>query len=429
MSDPRLPVELLDHVVDFLQDSRDALKTCCLTSKSWIPRTRKHLFAEVGFYHADDVESWKITFPNPSTSPALYTKALYVGCPRDVTAADSEEGGWILSFSRVVHFGIEIPRIDTDGPANYLTPFHGFSPAIKSVLLHLTALPSPHIFDLVYSFPLLEDLSVTTHITYISVLYEDKFKEQMTVAEPRSTPAFTGFLRLSMFGGIRHIASPLLALPSGLHFRGLHLIWCNGKDTSLTAALVERCGSTLEFLYIRCFTGTSILHLWPYQWLTSVVEPLSPSIDLSGATKLRDVAFKCKSKPQWIVMALRTVTHHHRSLKRIEIDAHEILFELDADRWAGPGDFRDVVGEAVYEEWMDLDRLLDRLRESHSIRLNVLCNAPSSMGEAQARGCMEKLLPKVMRGGMAESPRTFGPKVPMRSRGRTRRSRGVGPVW
>jgi hypothetical protein len=39
----RLPAEMLDHVVDHLYDTEDALRNCCLVSKSWIPRTRKHL--------------------------------------------------------------------------------------------------------------------------------------------------------------------------------------------------------------------------------------------------------------------------------------------------------------------------------------------------------------------------------------------------
>src|ERR1700753_3734442 len=79
MSPPNLPPELLDHIADFLCDSSDALKSCCLVSKSWIPAARKHLFADIQFRTIDDLESWEAIFPDPSASPAHYTKTLF-GC-------------------------------------------------------------------------------------------------------------------------------------------------------------------------------------------------------------------------------------------------------------------------------------------------------------------------------------------------------------
>jgi hypothetical protein len=39
MSDPRLPAEVLDHVVDHLHDTKAVLRNCSLVSKSWIHRT------------------------------------------------------------------------------------------------------------------------------------------------------------------------------------------------------------------------------------------------------------------------------------------------------------------------------------------------------------------------------------------------------
>jgi len=38
-SNPYLPPEILDYIVDLLHNSPNALKECCLVSKSWIPRT------------------------------------------------------------------------------------------------------------------------------------------------------------------------------------------------------------------------------------------------------------------------------------------------------------------------------------------------------------------------------------------------------
>ncbi|KAF9645264.1 hypothetical protein BDM02DRAFT_3073690, partial [Thelephora ganbajun] len=52
MSSPHqshLPPEILDYIVDLLHDEPETLKQCCLVSKSWVSRTRKHLFANVEF--------------------------------------------------------------------------------------------------------------------------------------------------------------------------------------------------------------------------------------------------------------------------------------------------------------------------------------------------------------------------------------------
>ena len=49
MSDPCLPLEILDHTVDLLHDSPVTLKQCYLISKPWVPCTRKRLFANIEF--------------------------------------------------------------------------------------------------------------------------------------------------------------------------------------------------------------------------------------------------------------------------------------------------------------------------------------------------------------------------------------------
>ena len=78
MANHYLPPEILDHIIDLLHDEPESLKACCIVSKSWIPRTRKYLFAKVEFASVKDFE--KETFPDPSNSPAYHTRALFVRC-------------------------------------------------------------------------------------------------------------------------------------------------------------------------------------------------------------------------------------------------------------------------------------------------------------------------------------------------------------
>ena len=258
MSNPRLPEELLDHIVDLLHDTEDALRNCCLVSKSWIPRTRKHLFAHIKIRYEDNLKSWKETFPDPSTSPAHYAETLSIRCLHAVTAADAEPGGWITGFSRVVHFDVTGQGLFFVQSKVPPTPFHGFSPVVKSLRFDFDFLPSSRIFNLALSFPLLEDLTVIA-------LYDGAFGNKDNVdglsaaVQPSNPPIFTGSLELIIKRGMELIVRRLLSLPGGIHFRKLALGWFREEDISLTAALVEGCSSTLESLHLICGLGGTFI--------------------------------------------------------------------------------------------------------------------------------------------------------------------------
>ena len=258
MSNPRLPVELLDHVVDLLHDTEDALRNCCLVSKSWIPRTRKHLFAHIKIRYEDNLKSWKEAFPDPSTSPAHYAEALSIGCSHAVTAADAEPGGWITGFSRVVHFDVTGQGLFFGLSKIPLTSFHGFSPVVKSLHVDFDLLPSSRILNLALSFPLLEDLTVIVHLNG-GFADRDDFDGLSATDQLSNPPIFTGSLGLFIKRGMELIARRLLSLPGGIHFRKLALGWFREEDLSLTVALVEGCSSTLESLHLTCGLGGTFI--------------------------------------------------------------------------------------------------------------------------------------------------------------------------
>jgi len=79
MPNPHLPRETLDYIVDFLHDEPETLKACCLASKSWVPRTRKHLFSEIAFGSGAKVERWTKAFPD-STNPPRVSRSGPVCC-------------------------------------------------------------------------------------------------------------------------------------------------------------------------------------------------------------------------------------------------------------------------------------------------------------------------------------------------------------
>ena len=251
MSDPpSLPAEMLDHVVDHLCDQTHALRNCCLVSKSWIPRTRKHLFAKIIFHTMKSLQSWKRTFPDPSASPAHYTTNLFIDYSHAVTFTETEADRWIKGFSRVEHLWLMAGHGDgslAHGTAVSLVTFLGLSPFVKSLCTTFVPIPSQHVFDIILSFPLLEDLAVTTFCEAFTDNGNGPDK-QSKIDLPSNMPMFTGSLELFLRGGMKHIASWLLSLPGGIRFRKLTLTWCHEEDLSMTAALVEGCSCTLKSL-------------------------------------------------------------------------------------------------------------------------------------------------------------------------------------
>ena len=273
MPTPSLPEELLDYIVDFLNGDRVTLKCCSLACKSWVPRARRHLYDFVLFHAPRKLQAWKTAFPDPSRSPAFYTRYLYVDCFQDVTAADGEEGGWIPTFSRVAYFWVEAR--ENSGSLISFTPFHGFSPALETLHITCTTIPSSSIFDLILSFPLLKNVAVLTYegLTDAAGIFNDRPPTPPQL-RPSSPFAFTGCLELSIRVGMNPIASRFLSLLGCLHFQKLHLTLHKENDVLFAAALVESCCATLESLYLNCTPiGTCIRHsslhyrtnLWLYQ--------------------------------------------------------------------------------------------------------------------------------------------------------------------
>ena len=257
MSNPYLPPELLDHTVDLLHNDPEALKECCLVSKSWIPRTRMHLFAHVMFRTQKNLQSWMKTFPDSSNSPAHHTRTLTFS----QSVEYPEVGDWITSFSRVVYLDMVGHGLAaTQSPVSFLQ-FHGFSPIIKSIRVDFAILPTPQIFDLILSFPLLEDLTVVAYFGSSA-----PGGGYSSAVQPSNPPTFTGSLDLFVSGGMGPIARRLLSSPGGIHFRKLTLTWFRESDAPLIKGLVEECSRTLESPKItRSTDGTSIQRLRPFR--------------------------------------------------------------------------------------------------------------------------------------------------------------------
>ena len=101
---PRFPPEISDYILDILHDENESEtpEQCCLVSKSWVPRTRKHLFARIAFQDSPDCKTWTDMFPDLINSPVRYAHPLLFGSMQAIADACAEGDDWIRAFSAVV---------------------------------------------------------------------------------------------------------------------------------------------------------------------------------------------------------------------------------------------------------------------------------------------------------------------------------------
>ena len=154
----------------------------------------------------------------------------------------------IRSFRRIV--GLTI-YVHGSGDTS-LARLHGLSPVLKSLTLHCSFIPVSEAFDLICSFPLLEDLS-------LQFLTSADSADAWSI--PRTSPKFTG--TLSLKGGLKSIARWLLGLPGGLHFTRISMRWYEIEDLEWARDLGLACSSTLESLAIDFASFSSMSSLAP----------------------------------------------------------------------------------------------------------------------------------------------------------------------
>ena len=235
-----LPPEIYDHIVDLLQVHPCALKQCCLISKSWVPRTRKHLFAEVRFSSGDRLKSWKNVFPDPASSPGYHTRTLSV-CRN---LEDAGDGNWLAGFPRVERLEF---ALSAGGPIDIpFAAFRQLSSSVKSLAV-APFIPNPHFFNLICSLPLLEDLYFRD---WDAPTNEGESVRPQAAVSSLTSPSLTGTLSLQLIEWMVEVLRPLLGLPGGLRFRKLDLSLFDEEGLLWAVRLVAACSSTLEYLEV-----------------------------------------------------------------------------------------------------------------------------------------------------------------------------------
>lgn len=96
----------------------------------------------------------------------------------------------------------------------------------------------------------------------------------------------------------------------------------------------------------------------------------------------------------WVTTTLNTITAEHRNLREILLHGAD-LFKCIVSLVNA----RRVVGDELFQQWMDFDRSLIRLWESHAVRIRI--TYPSGRREELCE-FMGDLLPETMKRGLVE---------------------------
>lgn len=120
-------------------------------------------------------------------------------------------------------------------------------------------------------------------------------------------------------------------------------------------------------------------------------------VDLSKTTRLKGVSFRVDylRHVDWITMELQSLTPKHHDLQQISIELpYNMTFAVSG------ANIVQTISDENYGQWLDLDRILVRFWESHSIRPVMKYPRPKPM--QSMRVCIESLLPEATRRGIME---------------------------
>lgn len=233
------PLDIINLIVDLIHDDREALKACCLISKSWVPSTQKFLFDEIRFTDNSKFEKWKLLFPNPAKSPAHHAHFLLVGCMN----VSTEEFSWIQSFTNITQLEVwDCMWPDRRWKTSY-EPFDTLS-SINSLCMGYDRQPQ-QFSELICSFPLLKDLYI------LNVSNSEVFtNSNLNINQCFTLPPLTGTLVLR--GELEGISHQVLNLPFVPGFQ--EIVWKTAifqqkkEIPGLVTALVNRCSDTLRHI-------------------------------------------------------------------------------------------------------------------------------------------------------------------------------------
>lgn len=223
-----IPPEIVDHIIDFIDNTR-TLRACSLVARSWVSRSRVHLFRDVVLFSH---RHWQKDMPVGDTSPAVYTRIL------TMAQGTTSKGRWIKTdnlypfLSHLRDFR-NVENLILDGwlpseftPGGLKKYFGHFGERVRSLELGGETISPDSFLILLELLPNLEDLSVKQRL---------EGKEKSWV--PTVSPKLSG--RLTIRVHTSSLFPTLCKFP--LRFR----VICLQEHTHDYQELINACAKTL----------------------------------------------------------------------------------------------------------------------------------------------------------------------------------------
>ena len=231
---PRLPQELLDEIIDHLADDSVSLRRCSTAARVFVPSCRSHLFKRV-LFRSNNLPTWKATFPDPSISPAAYTREMRIHLASDTPTQLVE---YMPYFSNVRDLTLIGGRCDD---RRWISGIGRLPASIRSLTMEFVSVTNIQVLEIMEQLPNLDDFSLRT-------------------SKGADFPAEAGEILRGRYGGkldLRlvedfhaSIARSLLKAPEGLGFKSIKA-FCNTEDDfPAYVDLVATCRDTLVDLDI-----------------------------------------------------------------------------------------------------------------------------------------------------------------------------------
>jgi len=231
---PRLPQELLDEIMDHLADDSISLRRCSTAARDFVPPCHRHLFRRVVF-RPDNIPTWKTTFPDPSISPAPYTREMRIHLGSDAPMQLEEYMPYFSNARDLTLIGGKCENRD------WISKIGRLPTSIRSLTMKFVSVADVQVFRIMEQLPNLDDLSLCT------------FKGTCFVAGAGEVlrGRYSGKLDLLLVEDFHaSIVRSLLKAPGGLAFRSIKA-FCNTEDDfPVYMDLVATCRDTLVDLDI-----------------------------------------------------------------------------------------------------------------------------------------------------------------------------------
>lgn len=382
---PTFPQEVIDELIDWIGDSsvgqRDPhLRSCSLVARSWVQRSRKHLFHSIELASTSDISNWISKIRPGVGGMSGYVRKLWMNCNWDQWSQRFLSVEHLRSFTCVEELRLTYWRGGQATKEEVEGAFGGFGPSVRSLSVSLPRGDPGSFLHLLSLFPHLDDLSIWT--SYLD--------ESLGLLPPKN--AVTVRRRLVLDGLQEHFADALI----GDELRPKALKISIPPSTSYDGLLMA-CAPSVEVISLSPTFGQR-LPVWLRCAQPLILVETGACLDhtsLAGFTALRHVEIKLMH-PVCFFADVHTVL---RPVPSLYLERVTFNFSQDIRR-------ADLEGSEAAKTWMNADDVLYDLSTRWAqprLLLVIKGKFDSSSPIEDLAGTMRGLLPRFMDVGMVET--------------------------